>query len=266
MIDNRLYSYFPSDSLVHRMDALSKIVWLFFASTLPFIMWQWWQVAIEIAIVFLIAVLFSKIALGSLLRAWVWFLAMGTFLMFFHVTNRHDGELIAKVWFFAIHSDGVQVGFLFASRVVAILAASYVFVRTTSPRDLVVAVISMGVNYRYAWMLFLGMLSLPVFETEFTIVREAQMVRGIKPASNPISERIQMYRRYMMPMLASALRRVESLAVAMDSRAFGAHPDRTFIDGFSWSVSGLILLFLTLAAFIATIVWRIVVKPGQYRF
>ena len=264
-MNNRLYSYFPANSLMHRMDPLSKLMCLFIASTLPFVMWRSWQVAIEVGVLFLIAAVFSGISLGDLLRAWGLFVSLGSLILFFHVTNRHEEVLVTKIWFYAIHTDGIRVGLLFAFRVVAILSGSYVFVRTTSPRDLVVGVISLGVPYRYAWMLFLGMLSLPVFESEFAVVKEAQMVRGIKPASNPISERIQMYKRYMMPMLATALRRVESLAIAMDSRAFGAYPDRTFIDDFAWTPSGLILFFITLVAFITTVAWRLAVKPGLQR-
>jgi energy-coupling factor transport system permease protein len=248
------------------MDALSKFLWLFIISSIPFVMWEWWQVAIEVAILFLLSVSLSKMSMGNVLRSWALFVGLGGLIMFFHVTNRHEGELVAKIWFIAVHTDGIRAGLIFAFRVVAIMASSYIFVRTTSPRDLVVGMISLGLNYRYTWMLFVAMLSLPVFEAEIGVIKEAQMVRGIKPASNPISERIQMYRRYMMPMLASALRRVENLAVAMDSRAFGAFPDRTFIDDFSWSLSGIALLILTLVAFFALLAWRITVKPGIYRF
>lgn len=261
----RLFSYTPTLSPLHRMDAMSKFLWVFAASILPFIMWTWWQVVAEIALLFLLSSVFSNLKLKETLRSWLLFLGLGCLIVFFHVTNRHEGVLLAKIWFYAIHSDGVQLGLLFGLRVVAIMGSSFLFVRTTNPRDLVVALISFGLPYRYAWMLFIAMLSVPVFESEITVIKEAQAVRGIKPAANPIAERLQMYRRYMFPLLASALRRVENLAVAMDSRAFGAYSDRTFIDDFSWTASGLVFLTATVAMLVVVAVWRIYAKPGFLR-
>jgi len=196
----------------------------------------------------------------NVLRSWALFVGMGILILFFHVTNRHEGELVTNILFFSIHSDGLAYGFFYGFRVVAILGASYIFVRTTNPRQLVVGMISLGLNYRYAWMLFLALVSLPIFEAELNVVKDAQTVRGIRPGSTPISERVKMYKRYMMPMLAIALRRVENLAIAMDSRAFGAYPDRSFIDSFSWSLSGLLLLFSTMAIFLFALYIRIFVS------
>jgi energy-coupling factor transport system permease protein len=158
---------------------------------------------------------------------------------------------------FAIHTDGLHVGLLYAFRVVAIMSSSYVFVRTTNPRSLVVALVQLGLPYRYAWMVFLSLLSIPVFETEVTIVREAQLVRGIRPSGNQFKERLEMTRRYILPLLVSALRRVENVAIAMDSRAFGAFPRRTFIDQFRWSLSGLTLVTLWVLAFLGLVVIRL---------
>ncbi len=253
---SRLSGYLPDISFMHQMDALSKFGWLFLASSIPFATWEAWQVGVEVLLLLLISIILSHIDLTDILRSWALFVGLGSLLLFFHVTNRHEGELLFRIWFFPINADGVELGLQFALRVVAIMGASYIFVRTTNPRDLVVGLIHLGIPYRYAWMLFVALVSLPVFEAEFVVIREAQAVRGIRPSANPISERIQMYRRYMMPMLASGLRRVESLAIGMDSRCFGAYPDRTFIDKFSWSIRGILLFSITAAILIGLLFVR----------
>jgi len=259
---SRAYSFFPSDSLLHRMDALSKFLWLVIASVLPFVMWDPRQLAIQAIFLLLVSVFLIKTDLGSVLRTWGLLVFLASLLLFFHITNRHEGDLVARFWVLSIYSDGLRVGLVYSLRVVAILGASYIFVRTTNPRHLVVAIISLGLNYRYAWMLFVGLVSLPVFESEVQTIKEAQMVRGLRRHSNIVSERLEMYRRYMMPLLASALRRVEHLAIAMDSRAFAAYPDRTFIDDFHWSWSGVLLLVGTLLILIVLLVWRILLHPS----
>jgi energy-coupling factor transport system permease protein len=254
---SRLFGYHAATSFMHQQDALSKFMWLLVASTLPFVMWKSWQVALEVLVLLLISMFLSKIPLADVYKSWRLFLLLGSLLFFFHITTRHEGALLFRIWFIPINQDGVEMGVLFGARVVAIMGASYIFVRTTNPRELVVGLIHLGLNYRYAWMLFIALISLPVYESELVVIREAQAVRGIRPSTNPIAERIQMYRRYMMPMLVSGLRRVENLAVGMDSRAFGAFPERTFIDGFSWSKTGLAFLIGTLVIFVALLAARI---------
>lgn len=223
------------------MDALSKFIWVFISSILPFIFWEPWQIALQIAILFMIALSFSLKSLGNLIQAWLLFCGLGAAIMFFHLWTRHEGVELWRLGILAIHTDGVHFGLLYALRMVAIMSSSYIFVRTTQPRQLVVALVQLGIPYRYAWMIFLSLLSIPVFETEITMVREAQLVRGVRSGANRFQEWVEMTRRYILPLLVSALRRVENVAIAMDSRGFGAFPKRTFIDQFQWSRSGLIL-------------------------
>lgn len=250
-MSERRYGYFSAHSFFHQMDALSKFIWVFLSSMLAFVLWQPWQVAIQVAVLMIITISFSRRCLDNVVKAWVLFTFLGGCILFFHVLMRHEGALLWRWGIFVIHSDGLQKGLMYALRLMAIMGSSYVFVRTTNPRELVVGLIHLGVPYRYAWMVFLTMLTVPIFESEAVIVREAQLVRGVRPAANPLLERLSMAQRYVLPLLVSGLRRVENLAIAMDSRAFGAYPTRTFVDEFRWTRSGLLFMGVTTAAFLA---------------
>jgi energy-coupling factor transport system permease protein len=245
------------------MDALSKFIWVFISSTLPFVLWEPWQIALQVVVLFLIAFSFSFKNLGNLMQTWRLFCLLGAAIMFFHLWTRHQGTELWRLGVLAIHTDGVHFGLLYGLRLMAIMSSSYIFVRTTNPRHLVVALVQLGVPYRYAWMIFLSLLSLPVFEVEITTVREAQLVRGVRPGTNRLQERLEMTRRYILPLLVSALRRVETIAIAMDSRAFGAFPQRTFIDQFRWSRSGLILVGAWLFVFLGLLFLRLRQIAGE---
>jgi len=255
-MSERRYGYFYAHSFFHRMDALSKFIWVFISSMLAFVLWQPWQIALQVLVLILFSISFSWRCLGNLVKAWGLFIVLGFCVLFFHVLMRHEGMLLWRWGIFAIHSDGLHKGMMYALRVTAIMGSSYVFVRTTNPRELVVGLIHLGAPYRYAWMIFLTMLTLPIFESEAVIVREAQLVRGVRPASNPLLERLYMAQRYVLPLLVSGLRRVENLAIAMDARAFGAFPKRTFVDDFRWSRSGLLFVGTTALLFIALLCLR----------
>lgn len=256
-MSGRRYGYFTSRSLMHRMDAMSKFIWVFVVSILSFVYWEPWQLAIQIVVLFFIALSFSRHNLSAMLRAWLMFAFLASLILFFHVLSRKSGTELLRLGIISVYSDGLKIGLMYAFRVLSIMGSSYIFVQTTSPRELVVALVRFGIPYKYAWMIFLSMLSIPIFETEAVIVREAQLVRGVRPASNPIQERLQMYQRYILPLLVSGLRRVEGLGIAMDSRGFAAYPQRTFIDSFHWTFSGLLFMGFWSLLFIVLLIARI---------
>jgi energy-coupling factor transport system permease protein len=59
---------------------------------------------------------------------------------------------------------------------------------------------------------------------------------------------------YAIPLLASGIRHAERVALAMDARAFGAHPTRTERVVSRWRVRDTVFVVLFLAAS-ATILW-----------
>jgi energy-coupling factor transport system permease protein len=104
----------------------------------------------------------------------------------------------------------------------AIVVVSIAFVATTSPTDLVLSLIQ---NARFPYRLGYGILVayrfLPMWRTELETIRAAHRIRGV-------GRRRGEMRRYAVPLLASAIRKAERVAMAMDSKAFGAARSRTY--------------------------------------
>jgi energy-coupling factor transport system permease protein len=168
--------------------------------------------------------------------------------------SNHTGHVVARIGPIVVHSEGIRTGLLYTLRVLCISTASFAYVLTTNPRDLVVGFVRLGVPYRYAWMLFLALLSIPALEAELGTIKEAQLIRGVRPARTRVQQQLELYARYSKSLLISALRRIENVSIAMDSRAFGAYPDRTFLDPFRWTAAG--VLFAT--------VWSVAFALGLY--
>ena len=87
------------------------------------------------------------------------------------------------------------------------------------------------------------------------MIRQAHRVRGSHGGRGPFAA-IARWWGYLVPLLAGAIRHAERVALSMDARAFGAHPDRSerhlvpwrrrdtvFVVVF-WLVSGAILIAL----------------------
>ena len=125
-------------------------------------------------------------------------------------------------------AERVAAGALMALRFLNVVLASHLFVSTTEPELLAYALMQAGLPYRYGFAFLAAMRFVPYFRDQAQTVRHAQMVRGIAlDCATPKS--VFLAARYtFIPVVVSALGRVESLAVSMEGRCFGLYPTRTF--------------------------------------
>jgi energy-coupling factor transport system permease protein len=118
-------------------------------------------------------------------------------------------------------------GATMASRLLAIFGASLLFVLTTDPVKLVLALIHQArMPYRIGYSVFASYRFMPLFQEELDNIRAAHMLRQ-GTGGSPL-ERMRRAAGYAVPLLAIAVRKGERVALAMDARAFGAIPKRTY--------------------------------------
>ncbi|WP_309102993.1 energy-coupling factor transporter transmembrane component T [Microbacterium sp.] len=126
-----------------------------------------------------------------------------------------------------LYSGAVEIGLATGLRLGAILALALIGGLTTTGPDLVRASVQqLGVPYRIGYTALAAFRFLPRFGHELSVIRAAHRVRGHHGGRGPFA-RIARGWGYIVPLLAGAIRHAERVALAMDSRAFGAHPTRT---------------------------------------
>jgi len=131
--------------------------------------------------------------------------------------------------FFPITTGGISNAFNLAFRLINIVLASALFVASTDPSRFAAALTSIRIPYRYGYTLVLALRLVPLFDEESNTVQSAQRARGIPVDQGVIRGFLRRIRYTFMPMLFSALGRVDSLTLAMDGRGFGYAPTRTFL-------------------------------------
>ncbi len=259
--------YVRTTSALHRMDAMSKLIAAFGVSLLVVLI----NGNVELLALFLVVSL-GALVLGNVpplqfLRGARVFMIFGSGLLIFQLLFNHSGQPVGQLGPLGIYSGGLEFGIKKMLSIWVVALSSFTFIWTTNPRSLIVGLVRFGIPYRFAWALFLVMRFGPVFEDELRIIKDAQRVRGFKRRGG-VSGKIEQYKRYTIPMLVSMVRKATNIAVAMDGRAFGAYPDRSFVDEFHWSRSGLVLLGLLLVAILVAAVFGspFVPKQGEFRF
>ena len=109
-----------------------------------------------------------------------------------------------------------------AARVSALSLGLSLMLWTTEPGDLVAGLTRLGVPYTGGLSFVMALQYVMTFQQRFQQILEAQQSRGlILSRGNPIRA-ARTYIPVIVPLIISALRSADSLALAMQSRGFGA--------------------------------------------
>lgn len=130
-----------------------------------------------------------------------------------------------------ISGYGIQLGLLVTLRVLVLSLAMTIFLTIVNPARLTRAVHALGVPFKYAYTLTLALRFLPLMIEELATVRSAQKARGYDIGEANIVTRVARIIPLIVPLMLTGLRRSETIALAMDLKAFNASPQRTyFVD------------------------------------
>ncbi len=225
-----VFQFRAATSPFHRLDPLTKLAALLAVSFLAFGVYIAWVQIVVCAVVLLTALIFARISPQEILRGtWPFILACASFFII-QAANLPGQHVAFRVFDRPIYVESADYALASALRIYTILLASLLFVRTTDPRELAIALVAqLKIPYRIAYAFFIALRIVPTLEEEIKIIRAAHMVRGVARQRGVVG-RIRDMQRYAMPLLVGSLRRSSMMVMSMEARAFGAYPDRTFVE------------------------------------
>ena len=160
--------------------------------------------------------------------------------------------VIWQIGSWTLYGGALEVGLATGLRIAAIVALALIAgLSTTGPDVVRASVQQLRVPYRIGYTALAAFRFVPRFGHELEVIRQAHRVRGAHGGRGPFSG-IARWFGYVVPLMAGAIRHAERVALAMDARAFGAHPDRTerHLVPFRARDVVFIVLFLTASALI----------------
>ncbi|VXB72828.1 energy-coupling factor transporter transmembrane protein EcfT [Plantibacter sp. T3] len=135
--------------------------------------------------------------------------------------------LLFQVGDYRFFLGALLVGLATALRLAALLLLACIGGLTSTGPEFVRAMIQqLHVPYRIGYTALAAYRFVPRFGHELEVIRSAHRVRGMAEGRGPIAA-VRRAAGTVVPLLAGAIRHAERVALAMDSRAFGAHPQRT---------------------------------------
>lgn len=159
-----------------------------------------------------------------------------------------DTPALLRMGDWALHAGAFDIGYATALRLAAIVMLAVLSGAVTAGPDLVRACVQhLRVPYRIGYTALAAYRFVPRFGHELDVIRAAHRVRGHHGRSGPFA-RIARGWGHVVPLLAGAIRHAERVALAMDARAFGAHPTRTERHQMPLRVRDLVFVLLFWAA------------------
>ena len=254
MSENTL-QYIDNNSIVHRADALSKLAWVLIVVIFTFQFQSATARGIMLASLLILAIVFARVPLAAILRASPLIFGVALLLGIFHLLITPGETILFSFGPLTATQEGLTKGLEFFFRLAIMVMASFMLIWTTDIRELMVGLVHLGIPYRYAFVVFMALRFLPIVQQEVDAVKAAHAIRG-RASSSPIRHRFRLWQRYLFTVIVNGLRKAESTALAIESRGFGAYPDRTYVKEFRWTAIGILLMLLFLSLGIFLVFWE----------
>lgn len=254
MKDMAFGQYYPTGSVIHRIDPRAKLVFvLLFIIFIFFIVSYTSYLAVFL---FLTAtIIIARIPFRSILKSirGVLFLVLFTAVLNLFLSS---GETVyASWWIFTISLEGINFAVKMALRLIFLVIATAILTLTTTPMELTDGLESLLKPLKYikvpvhdiALIMSTALRFIPNLMEETDKIMMAQKARCAAIDTGKTTERIKAMVPILIPLFVSAFRRADELADALDSRCYKASPNRTKYKQLKFAWRDLIALILIAA-------------------
>jgi len=247
-------AYIDNNSIIHRADAISKLIWVLVVILLAFQTTTVDARAVLLGALLLVAIVFARVPLLTILRASPLIFGIALLLGLFHFFVT-PGKTIFVLGPLHGTQEGLVNGEGYFFRLAIMVMVSFMFIWTTNIREFMVGLVRLGIPYRYAFAIFTALRFLPIIQREVEAVKAAHAIRG-RASRSPLQHRFRLWQRYLFTVIVNGLRKAENTALAIESRGFGAYKDRTYAKGYHVTAIGLLMVILFIGLGIALILWE----------
>lgn len=231
-----LGQYYPSDSLLHKLDGRTKIL----LATIFIVSIFFCKSLLSFAFALLVTlgvVLLSRVPLRVVLRSLraIMFILIFTFVINVFLTSG-EGAPIIDWWIIKLYPEGIWNALFIAIRILCLIMVSSVLISfTTTPIQLTYAIESLlsplkKINvpvHDFAMMMSIVLRFIPALSEETEKIMTAQKSRGADFETGSLIQRAKALIPILIPLFVSAFRRSDELATAMECRCYHGGEGRT---------------------------------------
>jgi energy-coupling factor transport system permease protein len=252
-MQERLSFYIRRDSLLHRLNPLTKIVLMFTLIVLVFFSPWYWTALVVVVFVILPLSMLGKVQREYLAAAGRLVLPAVGFIFVMQSLFLPGGQTVLfRFWFLTLTAENLQQAFLTAVRILGMVSSFILLLLTTHPSELMSDLTRRKLPGPFAYVIISTLQMIPQMQAKAQTIIAAQRARGLDTEGS-IRKRISALVPLVGPLVFGSLVEVEERAIAIEARAFTAAvpktslvevPDTRLDRGLRWGLLAMILLTL----------------------
>ena len=231
--DVTLGQYFPGNSLIHRLDPRSKLIFTVLYIVVIFLckhLVSYGLVLATLLVLIGISGVKPKVFLKGM-KPVVFIVVFTAILNLFYT----DGTVLWSLGFLKITEEGVWKAFFMVLRILMLISSTLLLTYTTSP-----ILLTSGLErllhplkkihfpvHELAMMMNIALRFIPTLIQETDKIISAQKARGADFDSGNLMQKAKALIPILIPLFISSFRRAEELAVAMECRCYHGGEGRT---------------------------------------
>lgn len=255
--------YYPTNSIVHKLDARIKIfltllyvVGIFFVkSYFGFML----TAAMLLCIIFI-----AKLPMASVLKSVKGVLFIVLFTAILNLFLIRDGEVLAHWQIFTITKNGVHTTIKMVLRLVLLISGASLLSLTTTPVALADGVEGLMAPLKLlkvpvrdiAMIMSIALRFIPTLFEETNKIISAQKARGASFDTGGLFARAKALLPVLIPLFVNSFRRADELAFAMDSRCYNATEHRTKMKVSKITLKDIVASLVMIAFFVVILLER----------
>jgi energy-coupling factor transport system permease protein len=231
--DITIGQYYPSNSILHRLDPRVKLIGTF-AFIVSLFLFQTLYGYILVTVFLFAVIKLSKVPFRYIMKGLKAIIILLLFTVVFNIFLT-PGEPILQYGVFQITKEGLLNSAGMALRLIYLIIGSSLMTLTTTPNQLTdglekvlkpLSRIKVPVH-EIAMMMSIALRFIPILLEETDKIMKAQMARGADFESGGILKRAKSLIPLLVPLFISAFRRANDLAMAMEARCYRGGDGRT---------------------------------------
>ena len=247
--------YVKRDSIIHNLDPLTKILFIFVSIAMTYI-YPNLTFVIIVTTVSLLLLVTGRVFMKILPIIGISLVLILSIIVIQGLVHPSNETVLFKIGIATFYKEGLLNATLVATRVVNMISAFGVLILTTRPDELVERLIQKGLSPKIGYVFLSIFQLLPEMQSTMGKITDAQRSRGMETEGN-LFVRMKAFFPLIGPVVLNSLNDTKERAIAIEMRGFSTKGKRTFIkEPKSYKYSTIInLLLITLL--IATILGRI---------
>ncbi|WP_164667882.1 energy-coupling factor transporter transmembrane component T family protein [Virgibacillus doumboii] len=247
--------YVEKNSIIHNMDPLTKMIYVFVSIAATYI------VPVHEFVLLVAAYSLLLLVIGKVFRKILPIIAISIILIIsiiivqgmFHPENE---TVLFSIGAITFYQEGLSYAALLTMRVINMLSAFGVLILTTKPDEMIERLIKKGMSPKIGYVFLSVLQIIPQMRATMGKITDAQRSRGMETEGN-LLVRMKAFFPLIGPVVLNSLNDTRERAIALEMRGFNTKGKKTFLNESREYPYRKVMQLLLIAALIAAIVWRI---------